>query len=217
MMRKLLVSIIVATWVAGAWADDEDLLNDATVKALELARISLEQSGKVEGVKLIGVATLEGDEVNASRLAKTVLTKTRFDVVLTDDKEWGPLLDEFARQKKREQIIDEATRYELNAKGVDAVLYGAVEKALVETVEEKDRQGRQATVRMLLNLASLSEGGKLIWSEQLTGIAEDVAESSAETKVLVFAKEYRLFLVAAAVVVALLVLWRMYKVMVTPR
>jgi len=219
MMRRVIVVCLVVLGAGAGWADEEDLLHDAAMNALEKVRVSLEQAEKVSGVNRIGVVALEGDTVNASALAKTALTKTRFDVVLTNDKDWGPLLDEFARQVKRGDIINPETAHSLRVQGVDAVLYGSIEKTNVEQVREGGQEGMRATVRMLLNLASLAEenSGSLLWSEVITGTGDDLTEASPETQLVLFLKKYRLYLIAGGAVVVLLILWRMYKIMVTPR
>jgi len=219
MMRWVAILSLVVLGAGTGWADDEDLLHDATMNALEQVLSSLEQSEKVAAVKRIGVVDIEGDTVNAVALAKTALTKTRFDVILTNDQDWGPLLTEFARQVKRGDIINPETAHSLRAQGVDAVLYGSIDKKGVEQVQEGALEGKRATVRMLLNLASLAEEnpGSLLWSEVIKGTSDDLSQVSPETQVVSFLKNYRLFVSAGAVIVVLLVLWRMYRGMVTPR
>lgn len=204
-MRTGVAMVGVLLVAAVGYADEADLLNAATINALDEAQASLEQAPKVDAaIKRIGVATVEGDVSNVTDLVKSMLTKTEFDVVLTSDADWGPLLDEFARQVKRKDIILKETAHKLRVQGVDAVLFGAVEKSGVEQVKDKAGRGQRATVRVMLSLASLAEEnpGSLLWSEQFSGTAEDITPFTLEEKVLVFAKESRLLL---GVLVALLV------------
>jgi len=202
---SLLMALLVTT--PAAMADDADLLNEAGLAALESARESLAGAEKMQDVKRIGVAVLEGDNSNLTALLKSMLTKTDYDVVLTSDADWGPLLDEFARQVKREDLMLKETAHELRVQGVDAVLYGTVDKAGVENVNEGFWRGQEATVRLMLNVASVSESnpGSLLWSEQISGTAE--ARRSVSPIVLV----------AAGGVVFLLLLAWLFRRAATPR
>ena len=201
-----------------AWGDDESLLNQATAKALESARASLAGNSAFPNVARIGVAQLNDDETNVTALLKSMLTKSPYDVVLTSDSDWGPLLDEFARQVKREDLMKDDTVHELRAQGVDAVLYGTVERASVEQVTTPDLEGPRATVRMLLNLASLSEEhpGSLLWSEQVTGTVSDLKPINADKRLIGLFAEYRLVVVALAVLLTLLLLIRLFRYATTP-
>jgi len=204
-MITVLLALMVLSPVVGA--DDADLVNEAGVRALDSARASLAAAAKLKDVKRVGVASLEGDTSNLTALVKSMLTKTNYDVVLTNDADWGPLLDEFARQVKREDLMLKETAHELRVQGVDAVLYGTVEKAGVEPLNEGFWRGQQATVRLMLNVASVSEAnpGSLLWSEQVTGTAD--ARRSVSPIVLA---------AIGGVVVLLLVAW-LYRRAVTPR
>lgn len=201
----VLLGLMVLSPVVGA--DDVDLVNAAGVKALDNAKASIARAEKLKDVKRVGVASLEGDASNLTALVKSMLTKTNYDVVLTNDADWGPLLDEFARQVKREDLMLKETAHELRVQGVDAVLYGTVEKAGVEPMNEGLWRGQQATVRLMLNVASVSESnpGSLLWSEQVTGTAS--ARRSVSPVVLA---------AAGGLVVLLLIAW-LYRRAVTPR
>jgi hypothetical protein len=208
---------------ASVWADDADLLNAATQKAFDEVKASLEKAiaGKPEvaAVKRVGVGPLENDKNNATALLKSALTKTPFNVVLTNEAELTPLLDEFARQVRAKDIILKETAHKLRLQGVDAVLFGGIEKSTVETVKDNAQEGKRATVRILLNLASVAEQnpGSLIWSEQISGSAGDLHAVSFETRAQAFIHEYRIALIIVAVILGLLVLARLYRRAIRPR
>jgi len=219
-MQKLVLGMLVMALMSGAWAD---LLNDAAVQAVEAARTSLMQVPKPEGVQRIGVAKLANDPSNVTDLLKAALTKAAYDVVLTDNADWPPLWKEFERQMLADDMMVEKTAQDLHVQGVDAVLYGTVEKSAVAKVKEDGKEGERATVQILLKLANLSKEdpgpGGLIWSEQVTGTAEDLKPipTAWEDGFLAFVRAYRIPLGAVAVLVVLFVLWRVYKRAVTPR
>lgn len=217
-MKAILAIAIAALVMVPVWAENSDLLNKAAVKALESAKDSLAQATKAQNIKRIGVANLEGDTAHLSALLKSVMTKTDFDIVLTSDADWGPLLDEFYRQTIREKLVVPETAHQLRVQGVDAVMYGTVEKAAVENLNENGMTGPRATVRMILNLASLSESnpGSMVWSEQVTGTEEQLQfDWGAWLTGLVL--QYRYFLYAFGVLFILFIVWLGYRRAITPR
>lgn len=219
-MQKAVVMLAILAGAGYVFADDADLLNEATLEALETAQTSLEKAPKVgTDINRIGVATFEGDPSNVTDLVKSMMTKTEFNVVLTNDVDWGPLLDEFARQVKRADLMIAETAHELRVQGVDAVLYGAVEKAAVEPVQEGGRQGRRATVRVLLNLASLSEEnpGSLLWSEQVTGTAETLEPLPTDARVVTFFQRNRIIGIILIGVVVVVILGMLLRRATRPR
>jgi hypothetical protein len=217
----LAMAVAGLLWSTLALGAADDLINEAIKTALDQARTSIEASPKLEGVKRIGVATLEGEPGVVTDLIKAMLTTTAYDVVLTSDADWGGLLDEFARQVKREDLIIKETAHELRVQGVDAVLYGVVEKAEVAAAEEAGKAGQRATVRLLLNIGSLSKEnpGSLLWSEQFTATADDLAEIEVEpeTQMVAFMVRWRIPLFALVALLAFFVLWRLYKAGIQPR
>ncbi len=218
MMRRLICFLLMLGLGAVSYAADEDLLNRAVIEAATAARTSLVGAEKAEGIARIGVAALDGDSVTATKLLQSELTKTDFDIVLTSDVEWGPLLDEFARQLKREDIILEETAHELRVQGVDAVLYGSVERAEVESVITEDEEGRRATVRLMLSLASVSEGnpGSLLWSEQVTGQAEDLAPAALDTRIGTYVERYWPVLGVIAALIGVAIAYLLYRRAIRP-
>jgi len=190
---------------------DDDLLNEATIAARQDAGQKLEaQAPRLEGVERIGVATIEGDTTNVSGHIKIMLTQTQYDVVLIKDVEWGHLLDEFARQKVRDDIINPETAHELRVQGVDAVLWGNVEKAEVEQIREGGKEGPRAIVRAMFSLASTAEEnpGSLLWQYQAEGISDDLLTLSLENRIREIIKNSPtiLMIVGGLVVVVLLLL-----------
>ncbi len=219
MTRMIVVVMMALALVAPAWADDADLLNSAVNAALAQAQASIGAAEKLNGVSRIGVATLESDMENVTDLVKTMLTKTSLNVVLTNDADWAPLLDEFARQVRREDLMLEDTAHKLRVQGVDAVLYGTVEKSGVEDVRTDDESGRRATVRLMLNIASLSEEnpGSLLWSEQVEGSAEALEALAPEEQLVSMFVTYRMVFVLLGGVFVLWLLFVLYRRAITPR
>ena len=152
---------------------------------------------KTAEVKRIGLAYLDGDAYNLTKRLQIAATKTRFDIVLTDDEECGPLLDEFARQVRRADIIDPDTAHELRVHGVDAVLFGSVDRYDVVDVQENVFKGRQATVHLLLELGSVVENAPfhVIWGEDLSASVDNLAEGDRAVAYL-----RRQWIIVAAVV-----------------
>lgn len=218
-MRFTTVVLAGLVVVGNAMAQPDDALNDAIMNALASARESLEHSEGLTGITRIGVARIEGEGQDVTALVRSVLTKTDFQVVLTDDADWAPLLDEFARQVKREDIILKETAHELRVQGVDAVVFGTVETAEVAPLDDPARKGEQATVRLLLNVASVSEEtpGTLVWSEQVTGIAESAGPIDFEGRAVGFFVRYRIALIAVGAVLALVLAWFAVRRATTPR
>ncbi len=219
-MRGITAVLVTGFVVWGAAAADEaDLLNAATLDALDAAKASLAQASKVEGVTRVGVATLENDPGNVTALVQSMLTKTAFDVVLTSDVDWGPLADEFVRQVKREDIILQETAHELRVQGVDALLFGTVEKADVEAIQESGQEGQRATVRLMLNLASLAEEnpGSLLWSEQVEGAVEELTPLAPADRVAVFIVSHRFALIVLGAFLVFLLVVAAYRRAATPR
>lgn len=218
-MRFIMALLTAIVAVGNAAAQANDALNGAMVNALAIARQSLEQADGLENIERIGVARIQGAGQDVTALVQSVLTKSEFDVVLTDDADWAPLLDEFARQVKREDIILKETAHELRVQGVDAVVFGTVEKADVEALDEPGRQGERATARLLLNMASVREEnpGSLIWSEQVTGTAVSAVPKNFEDQAMGFFVRYRLALIATGVVLALVLAWMVFRQATRPR
>ncbi len=217
---RFTVVVLTGLFVAGnAIAQPDDVLNDAIMNALASARESLEHSEGLTSITRIGVARIEGEGQDVTALVRSVLTKTEFEVVLTDDADWAPLLDEFARQVKREDIILKETAHELRVQGVDAVMFGTVERADVGPLGEPGRPGERATVRLLLNVASVREEnpGTLVWSEQISGTAESTGPVSFEGQAIGFFMRYRITLIAVIVILALLLAWIAVRRATMPR
>jgi len=206
----------------GAYGDGGDLVNAAARKAVDSVKGSLAQAtnGKpaLAAVKRIGVATIEDDTCNVTGLLKSMLTNTAFDVVLTTDNDWGPLLDEFARQVKREDLILKETAHSLRVQGVDAVLFGNVEKLGTEPVNREAEQGTRATLRVFLSLASVAEEnpGSLLWSEQITGMAEDLHPLTWDERVRNFVATNQILVIAVGGLVVLVLLAWLYRRATTP-
>ena len=217
-MRAIAIFAGMLIAVTGAFAADQsDLLNFAVRSAVDSAKTSLEQARsakpEVKAVKRVGIATFGGDPSNVTALMKSVLTKTDLNVVLTSDADWGPLLDEFARQVKREDLILKETAHKLRVQGVDAVIFGTVEKSSVDVSKQK------SSVRVLLNMASTSEAnpGSQIWSEQITGTGDGWDTVNLGEKALVLLVRHWITAVFAGGFICLLILIQMYRYAVTPR
>jgi hypothetical protein len=222
------ISLAVSIMLAATAPLAADLVNDAQLDALAQARESLmsarSERPAVGAVVRIGVVELDGDDGSLTPLLKSQMTKTDFDVVLISDDDLAPLLDEYLRQYKRSDlIVNTETAHELRQQGVDAILFGRADPAVVEPFTESGRQGERARVRMLLYLASLAEEnpGSLIWSEQVTGLAEQASAATLDERLRRFYAENRLaILISASVAAVLIVLWLLrsiYRNAVRPR
>lgn len=212
--------LAAAGLVMAASVDTGDLLNTAAQDAVRMVQESLDAAPRIgPDIKRIGVATLDGDTVRVTPLLRSSLTESRFDVVLTQDGDWAPLLDEFARQVKREDIMVKDTAHELRVQGVDAVLFGTVEKARAERVREGSQGGQRATVRLMVTLASLDEGnpGSILWSRQVTGTAEDLGPLTGFDWVVALGQDYPAPVVLLGALLALFVLASLFRQATRPR
>ena len=191
------VALLLVVGCALPVTRDEDLLDAAVDEALEKVLASLKQAPKTAGITRIGLAYLDGDIYNLTKRLQIAATKTRFDIVLTDDAECGPLLDEFSRQVRRADLIDPDTAHELRVHGVDAVLFGTIDRYDVVDVQENLFKGRQATVRMLLEMGSVVENAPfhVIWGEDVSASVDNLAEGDRA-----FAHLRRQWIIVAAVV-----------------
>lgn len=211
----VLITLVAA---GGGVTQPGEAVNEAVMNALATARESIEQSDGLDGIVRIGVAQVDGAGYDVTALVQSAFTKTRFDVVLTEETDLKPLLDEFARQFREEDIILKETAHELRSQGVDAVVFGTVEQVDVKELDEPDRKGEQATVRVLLNMASVREEnpGSLVWSEQITAEGDRSDPRDFEDKVARYARSYRLALAAVGAVFLLLLFWLFLRRLTRP-
>lgn len=200
-----------------------NVLNDAANAALEKAQADLEAARAdrpaLANAGRLGVAKLEDDTHGITPLVRSMLTRTEFDVVLTQDADWAPLVDEFARQVKRQDIIVAETAHELRVQGVDAVLFGTVQEATVEAAEEGGQTGQRAQVRLMIEIASLAEEnpGSLLWSVQVEGSAVDLEPMSTEEQARSFFERNRILVIVLAVVIGIGVLYFLARRVTAPR
>lgn len=220
-----MIAIIIA--MAFAQTDtlpsDPEILNRASIEAMENARVLLEEQivrkEELGRVKRIGVATIADDQGKVIEHLKNMLVKTPFDIVLINDVEWGHLLDEFARQQMRDDLILTETAHELRVQGVDAVLWGSLDAFEVADFQHGADMGRQATVRVQLTLASAMEHnpGSLLWSDEAYAVVRASPTPSSQELLRHLVDRYGLLIAGAVGAFALFIVWLGYKRLVTPR
>ncbi|MBN2310089.1 MAG: hypothetical protein JXR94_14035 [Candidatus Hydrogenedentes bacterium] len=215
-MRYVTAGLVVLVLVTGCAVDDgTSLLDQATEDAFAQFLAAVENAPKAGNIKRIGVAYLDGDTGTMTDLLQIYATKSRFDIVLTSDEDCGPLLEEWARQAKRDYIIDPDTAHALAAHGVDAVLHGTVE-AKVEDVKGALFSGKRATVKLMLKLGSVSEEnpGHLVWGEDIRAVRDERSPGDLFIEQLY---KNKVLVIAVGCVLVLFVLFLLYRMAVRPR
>ena len=203
---------------------DSELLNDATVVAMNNAAESLSDrigsSKPLKAIKRIGVANVANDQGKVIDHLKSMLTGVDFDfdVILINDVEWGPLLDEFQRQSMRDDIIIKDTAHELRVQGVDAVLWGSVDAFEAMDVVDGAEEGRRATARVQLTLASTMENnpGSILWTFEAKGVV-DTLRSTNDAKIKQAYKDNSILVMGAGVLIGLIIVFMGFKRLTTPR
>ena len=170
MRIKLLTGVIAALMCITSYAATREIdyaAEDAAVKTIQ--ELENRQIG-VSNIAFIGFSGENGDLTHVFR-SGLLRVPGSYSFYTRNDKEFDVLLKEIEFGDRRGDVMDISTIKQFgNIKGVDALLYGKLQEAVVE--------GKNGIVRVTLTLADV-ETGQLLWSGNITGkyIAETAKEN----------------------------------------
>lgn len=222
-MRKG-VWVVVLVCGAALWAGAQDKLLSSAAGAASGAleknlSAALESDADLQAVERLGVAPLAGDEANLAERLRMGADKAGFNVVLIDEKAWNTLASEYERQFRREDLIKPETREKLAVQGVDALLFGTIERQEIVPVNEDGQVGRQAEVALLLEIASLTEEnpGGLLWSGEIVGTSQELGRAPLQQRIVDWVQRNVLIAAVLGGVLVLMLAYWVLRQASTPR